>query len=286
MIKSFNSRVFLKFLSALPLFILYFLADFLFVLAYYIVRYRRDVVRKNLTNAFPDKTLSELKKIERNFYKNLADTSVETIKLLTISEEDLLKRIKFDAFLTLKYQNEGYDVFGMTAHFSNWEWLLVAGSNQVGLKLHAVYQKLRNSFFDNLMIKIRSRFGVALHEKSEVTKDIIRLKGESFLMSMVADQRPYTNRNIYWSTFLNQDASFYTGTELLAKRLDVKVVYASMQRVKRGYYEVKFLEVESSPSTSEPNSITQKFIDLAEKDILRNPSSYLWSHDRWKYKRN
>lgn len=249
------------------------------------MRYRKDVVRKNLINSFPDKNAVEIREIQRKFYKNLADTSVETIKLLTISEEDLLKRVKFDSSLTRKYHDLGYDVFGMTAHFSNWEWLLVAGSNQVGLKLHAAYQTLRNPFFDKLMIKIRTRFGVVMHEKRDVIKDVINMKGESYLMSMVADQRPFSNRNIYWSTFMNQDAAFYTGTEMLARRMDIKVVYASMKRVKRGYYEVRFLDIESSPLTSEPNAIIQKFIDLAEKNILDDPSSYLWSHDRWKHKR-
>jgi KDO2-lipid IV(A) lauroyltransferase len=276
---------FLRSLSSLPFFVLYLFADFLFVVAYYIVRYRKDVVRKNLINSFPDKNAVEIREIQRKFYKNLADTSVETIKLLTISEEDLLKRVKFDSSLTRKYHDLGYDVFGMTAHFSNWEWLLVAGSNQVGLKLHAAYQTLRNPFFDKLMIKIRTRFGVVMHEKRDVIKDVINMKGESYLMSMVADQRPFSNRNIYWSTFMNQDAAFYTGTEMLARRMDIKVVYASMKRVKRGYYEVRFLDIESSPLTSEPNAIIQKFIDLAEKNILDDPSSYLWSHDRWKHKR-
>ena len=139
---------FLKLLSYLPLSIHYLFADFLFFLAYFVVKYRRDVVWKNLINSFPNKSEVDLRQIEKKFYRNLADTTVETLKLLTISEDDLLKRVKVDNSLTLKYHELGYDVFGMTSHFCNWEWLLVAGSNQVGLKLHAVYQKLRNPFFN------------------------------------------------------------------------------------------------------------------------------------------
>ncbi|MCK5371744.1 MAG: lysophospholipid acyltransferase family protein [Cyclobacteriaceae bacterium] len=276
---------FLKLLSYLPLSVHYLFADFLFFLAYYVVKYRRDIVWKNLLNSFPDKSEVELRQIERKFYKNLADTSVETLKLLTISEKGLLKRVKFDNSLTMKYHKLGYPVFGMTSHFCNWEWLLVAGSNQVGLKLHAAYQRLRNPFFNNLMIKIRSRFGVVLHEKNDVVKDVFKMKDESFLMSMVADQRPYSGEKKYWSIFLNQDAAFFSGSELLARRMDIKVIYASMKKVKRGHYEVCFLDIESSPKTSAPNEITEKFIQLAEKDIFNDPSSYLWSHDRWKHKK-
>ena len=135
------------------------------------------------------------------------------------------------------------------------------------------------------MIQIRSRFGVVLHEKNEVIKDLIKLKGELFLMSMVADQSPFSGENKYWTTFLNQEAAVYSGSEVLARRMDIKVMYASMKRVKRGYYEVYFKEIDASPKTSIEHEITEKFISLAEEDILQDPSSYLWSHDRWKHKK-
>ena len=276
---------FLRFLSLLPFSVLYLFSDFLFFVTYHLVRYRRDVVRRNLINSFPDHSKVELKQIERKFYKNLADTSVETIKLLSISEENLLRRVKFDTSLTMKYHRLGWPVFGMTSHFCNWEWLLVAGSNQLGLKLHAVYQKLSSPFFNNLMIRIRSRFGVVLHEKQDIVKNILHFNEGSYLISMVADQRPFSGENKYWTVFLNQDSAFYTGTELLARRKDIKVIYASMKRVRRGYYEVCFKEVESSPKTSLPGEITEKFIQLAEQDILNDPASYLWSHERWKFKK-
>ncbi len=276
---------FLKLLSYLPLSALYLLSDFLFFLAYYLVKYRRDIVWKNLLNSFPNKSEGELRKIEKYFYKNLADTSVETLKLLTISEDELLKRVKLDTALTKKYQKHGYQVFGMTSHFCNWEWLLVTGSNQLGLELHAVYQRLRNSFFNNLMIKIRSRFGVILHEKNDVVKDLMKMRGSAYLMSMVADQRPFSGENKYWTVFLNQDSAFYSGTELLARRMDIKVIYASMKRIKRGYYEAHFEEIESAPTTASPNEITEKFIQLVERDIENDPASYLWSHNRWKHKK-
>ena len=277
--------IFLRFLSKLPLSILYQIAEFLYFATYHIVRYRRDIVWKNLSNSFPEKSKKEIKKIQKQFYKNLADTSVETLKLLTISEQNLLKRVKVDNTLTKKYQKLGKPVFGMTSHFCNWEWLLLAGSNKVGLELHAVYQQLKSPFFDDLMKKIRSRFGVVLHEKNNVVRDMMKMRGESFLMSMVADQRPASGENKYWSVFLNQDAAFYSGTELLARRMDIKVIYASMKRVKRGYYEFHFEDLEPNPRDAAPNEITENFIQRAEKHILRDPSSYLWSHDRWKHKR-
>lgn len=241
---------------------------------------------KNLSNSFPEKSKVELRAIEKQFYRNLADTGMETLKLLTISEANLLKRVKIDSSLTKEFNDKGWSTFGMTSHFCNWEWLLVASSNQLGLELHAVYQRLRSRFFDNLMINIRSRFGVILHEKNEIVRDLIRIKGgRPYLMSMVADQRPFSGENKYWTKFLNQDSAMYSGSEVLARRMDIKVMYASMKRVKRGYYEVCFKEIESDPKSSEVNAITEEFIKLAEEDIFSDPASYLWSHDRWKLKK-
>lgn len=277
--------LFIRLLSRLPLSILYLLADFIFFVAYHIVKYRRDIVWKNLTNSFPGKSQAELRIIEKDFYRNLADTSVETVKLLTISEEALLQRMKIDTSLTREYHRLGYSALGMTAHFCNWEWMLVVCSNQLGLKLHAAYQRLRNPFFNVLMMRIRSRFGVVLHEKDEVVKDIMLMNDELYLMAMVADQRPFSGENRYWTTFLNQDSAFLTGSELLARRKGIKVMYASMKRVKRGYYEVSFLELEANPKATDRGEITEKFIVMMEKSINEDPSSYLWSHDRWKLKK-
>jgi len=276
---------FLRLLSFLPLPILYLLSDFLCFINFRIIQYRKEIIKSNLEHAFPEKSEAELNKIRKQFYKNLADTAVETLKLLTISEQNLLKRVQFETVLILQYHDLRYSVFGMTPHFCNWEWLLAAGTNQLGLPVHAAYQRLRSPFFNKLMLAIRSRFGAVMHEKNDVVKDLISLKGKSYFMSMVADQRPYSGENKYWSVFLHRDAAFYTGTELMARRMGIKVVYVSMKRVKRGFYKVSFEEIELSPETSRPGEITEKFILLTERDIRDDPASYLWSHDRWKHKK-
>ncbi len=275
----------LKLLSRLPLSVLYIFSDVLFYITFYIVRYRRKIVWKNLRHVFPEKKSRDLKQIEKQFYRNLADSSVETLKLLTMTDAELQKRVIVEKGLVMRLNEKGYQVFGMTAHFCNWEWLLVSCSNTLGYPVHAVYKRLNNPFFDRLMVKIRSIQGALLHEKKKVVADIMKMKGEPFLMAMVADQRPFKGENKYWTTFMNQDAAFFTGTELLARRKDIKVVYASMRRVKRGYYTVKFKLIEESPTQSKLGEITEKFVRLMEEDIREDPASYLWSHNRWKSKK-
>jgi len=239
-------------------------------------------VFKNLKNSFPEKSQTELRAIEKQFYINLADIGIETIKALSIKRKHLERRVTVDHSLPRRFYEDSTPVFVMTSHLCNWEWLLLACSRLGDYEVHAVYQKLRNDFFNNFMLMLRSRFGAIMHNKDFVIKDLIRLKGKLFLMAMVADQRPFSGENKYWTTFLNQDSAFYSGTELLAKRFNIKVIYASMRRIKRGQYEVVFFEVETKPKSSPKHAITDKFIEFVERDIRNDPASYLWSHDRWK----
>ncbi len=254
-------------------------------MGYYVLKYRRAVVWRNLQNSFPEKSDGELRLIEKKFYRNLADIGVETIKALSIERKYLDRRVKVDHTLPRKFHDNSEPVFVMTSHLGNWEWLLLSCSQLGGYEVHAVYQKLRNEFFNNFMLILRSRFGAIMHDKDFVIKDLIHMKGEHFLMAMVADQRPFSGENKYWTTFLNQDSAFYSGTELLARRFDIKVIYASMRRMSRGHYEVKFFDVETDPKSSPKHAITEKFIRFVEQDIKNDPASYLWSHDRWKLKK-
>ena len=275
----------IKLLSYLPLNILYLISDFLFLLAYHIIRYRRELVMKNLNNSFPHKSLSELAIIEKQFYRNLADISVETIKALTISIVDVKKRVKIQGKQIEETMNLGRPVIIMTPHFCNWELEWVALCHHLPYEMHAVYQKLRNKFFNDFMLALRSRFGGIMHEKNTAVADMAKMGSRKYIMGMVSDQRPFSGDRKYWATFMNQDAAFYSGTEILARRLDLPVIYVSMHRVNRGFYNITFDIITTEPRLTGRNEITNTFIRLMERDISNDPASYLWSHDRWKHKK-
>ncbi len=278
--------IFIRAFSYLPFRVLYFISDILYVLAYYIVGYRKQVVRDNLSKSFPEKTLSEIKKIEKQFYKNLADIAVESLKSLTITENELLKRVRIDDTLFNKNLENKKPLIVFTSHLCNWEWLLLANELTIKIPVHAGYKRLNNKFFDDMMLKVRSRFGATMHEKNHLLRDMIKLRNDFFILAIVADQRPVTGENKYWTTFMNQDAAFFNGIEKLARKLQISTMYIGMKRVKRGYYDVWFEDIELLPFTSEPYEITEKFIRYVERDIRQDPSAYLWSHKRWKLKRN
>ena len=81
-------------LSILPMSVLYIMSDFIFFITYSIIRYRRDVVYSNIRRSFQDKSDQEIKIIEKKFYKYFCDLMFETIKILTITPENVNKRFR------------------------------------------------------------------------------------------------------------------------------------------------------------------------------------------------
>lgn len=274
----------IRLFSRLSFFILYAISDFIYFICYYIIGYRKKVVVQNVYNAFPDLSEEEKKMIIKNFYKNLSDVFVETIKSLTISKESLKKRVKIKNPEVLeKFYRQKESVIVATSHQCNWEWLLLGCCVQIPYEIDAVYKHLKNKFSHELMLKIRGRFGAHLIEKDKVNRELILRKNKLRLIALVADQSPSLPTDRYWTTFLNQPTAFYKGVEKIAKMMKMPVLYASMHRLKRGFYEIEFTELTSAEQNDKEGFILEKYTMVAEKSIRENPSDWLWSHKRWKH---
>jgi Kdo2-lipid IVA lauroyltransferase/acyltransferase len=249
--------------------------------------YRKKVVRKNLTFAFPEKTLSEIIKIEKQFYKNLCDSILETIKLYSISEKELAKRIKINhSEIPLNFINEGKVAIGLTGHFFNWEFNMLNFTALFDCPVDVVYHKISSPFFDELMFKIRTRFGANMIERNSFQRDFLKKRNIPRLIVLAADQRP-THADIrYWKPFMNREAAFFEGAEKIAKKFEQPVFYCKAEKPKRGHYVLTFETLQVPPyEGSLEHSITDRFIELCEENIRQQPHLYLWSHNRWKHQR-
>ena len=80
-------------LSLLPLKVLYVFSDLLFFPLYYGVKYRRDIVHRNIADSFPEKSEKEILQIEKRFYHFFCDYILETIKLFSMSKKQMMKRV-------------------------------------------------------------------------------------------------------------------------------------------------------------------------------------------------
>lgn len=258
----------------------------LYYIIYYVVGYRKKVVFTNLRNSFPEKNEHEIKRIARGFYKNLMDVLLETIKMMTISKSDLVKRVFIENPEALKkFYLEGRSVVVLTSHHCNWEWLTTSATIQLDHAVDAVYLRLNNQFSDKLMMNMRSRFGALMIEKGNFMRLLVSRRHIVKVNALMADQAPKNEANVLWTDFLHQETSFFMGAERIAKKMNLPVLYIEMWRVKRGYYRAKFSVLTEDPINTEKNEITLKYIRALEKTIRTKPSGWLWSHKRWKYKR-
>lgn len=276
--------LFIRLVAKLPLRFLYIVSDFLFFLSYYVVRYRRGLVRNNLLNSFPEKSQAQIAAIEREYYRNLCDYAVETVKLLTVKQSDLALRVVFKNEKILQnYKSENQSVLLLASHQFNWEWLLASGNFSLPVAIDFVYQPLQNKMVDRFLLACRTRFGAHPIKRNELGREIVKRKNILRGVAIIADQYPGQARDKKFITpFLHQETAFFYGTNQLATLTQYPIVYAEIRKVKRGYYEVTFVELAKPPYTKQTDEIIERYVKAAETLIREYPSGWLWSHNRWK----
>lgn len=275
----------LKFLSKLPLRGLYLLSNVFFWISFYLIRYRRQIVRQNLANSFPEKSEKERAAIERQFFRNLADYAVETLKLLTISREELGQRVVFkNPDVIQEWVATGKSVVLLASHQFNWEWLLAAGSFSLNIPVDFVYQPQNSPLFDAFSLQSRTRFGAFPVKRETVGRVAMKRKDIVRGIAIVADQFPgHFNFRRYWTTFLGQRTAFFQGISQLMVLTQSPVFYAAITRKSRGYYEVELILL-SPPTMDKPTSekVIDQYARETERVIRAHPDGWLWSHKRWK----
>ncbi len=276
---------FLYILSLLPFSVLFAISDIFYFIGFKLFKYRVKLVKTNIQLAFPDKSAAEIELIIRKFYRNFFDIILETIKLLTISEKELKARMaKGNVSVLENYYKQEKSIVLAFGHFGNWE--LGAISYQVEKFPHGkgVYKPVTNQFFDELMIKIRTRFGGGVYAMEETVAKIRENIDEVSAIGLVADQNP-SNHNAYWYKLLGRDTPVFTSVEMFARRFDFPVVYYNIERLGRGKYKYNAELIADKPKETQKLEITHKYINLIERDIKNDPSNWLWTHNRWKRKK-
>ena len=275
-------------LSLLPLRALYCISDMLYPIVRFIIRYRREVVEKNLIMAFPDMTRKERKEIERKFYHCFCDYFFETIKLLSISEKKLAKHLEYiGGELFDETFERGQNAALMFGHYCNWEWTATIGmcsKRRNEVMFGAVYHKLKSKIADRLFIKIRKAHGATPVKKSRILRYLMRIKQENrrALFGYISDQSPKWQNIHLWIKFLNNDTPVFTGGERIMRKFNDSVFYLDMKRPKRGKYVFTIQPMFINAKETEEFEITREYFRRLEVNINEHPEFYLWSHNRWK----
>ncbi len=273
-------------ISKLPWSLFYILSSIIYVVVYYFIGYRKKIVTENLVLVFPDKSKKEINKIRKAFYKHMCDMFMEMTKSLSISKEEMIKRFKIidpDSFRELQSRNKGIIV--LMGHYASYEWA-IAAQFIMDFPIVAVYKKIKNKHFDKLVHRIRGRFNTRLIHSHNVIKEVTRDKVHKRLCAygLLSDQSPRLKNALYWTDFMGIKVPIITGGEVLAKRLDMAVAFLKVEKVKRGYYQAKFVTITEDAKNCENHYITKTYLRMLEEQIRNRPELYLWTHKRWKHR--
>jgi len=276
---------FIYLIASIPFNILYVFSDFLRLIIYNLLGYRKKIVRSNLIKAFPHKSEDDLKWIEKRFYKHFCDITLEAFKSLTISSEEMQKRMVFKNLDVLtQFEKGNRSVIIMCGHYASWEWMLSIGYHTVS-QGYGIYTPIMNKYLNKLIIKIRKKHRGNLISRYSAIQQIKNLhnEGNIAVYGFVSDQSPRPKPKSYWRPFLGVKVPVFVGAEMVARELDFGVVYAKINRVRRGYYEASFELISDQPKKTKLNRITDTFTEWLEQDIYSDPTQYLWTHKRFKH---
>lgn len=272
-------------ISLLPFRLLFILSDFFYLVGFKLLGYRVKLVRANLKTAFPDKSEEDIEQIIRQFYRNFFDIILETIKILTISKSEMKRRmVKGDVSILEKFYKENRSIVLAFGHFGNWEMAAIAYQVEKFPHGKGVYKPVSNVFFNDLMIKIRTRFGGDVYSMDDTITKIREDMGQLSAIGLIADQNP-SNHNAYWYKLLGRETPVFTSVEMIAKRFNFPIVYYKIDRLGRGMYQYNAELLCEDPSETTKLEITHQYIDRIERDIKEDPSNWLWTHNRWKRKK-
>ncbi len=272
-------------ISFLPFRLLYVLSDFLFFLFYYVFNYRKKIILGNIQRSFPEKSNKEHIEICKKFYHHFCDLILESVKIFSISEKEVLKRVICkNPEVINKYYDQGKSVIIAGGHYNNWELFAVAIDSLIKHKTIGIYKPLSNLYFDKKMRETRSKYGLQMISTKSV-KQVFEQEVNHLTATIFAiDQSPSNPKSAHWMKFLHQDTAVLFGTEKFAKQYNYPVVYGRINKEKRGHYSFEIFDVVEHPLSAAHGEITEKVTHLLEKDILHIPQYWLWSHRRWKHK--
>lgn len=276
-----------KLVSYIPFRLLYVLSDILFYPLYYVVRYRRKIVRKNLTESFPEKSPAEIKRIERKFYRFFVDIALECCKLLSISPDEMKRRVRFVNIDEVNaVLREGRSISAFLGHYGNWEWLSSVGLWLTGnARCAQIYHKLRNRTMDRLLLRVRERLGsqcVDMYHTARFVADKSK-SPDALIFGFIADQSPKAHEAKHYLDFLNHRVPVLTGTEKITKHYGYEAMFVGVRRVGRGYYECEFSTLHDDPKSLPDFELTELYYRRLEQEIRQQPELYLWSHNRFKH---
>ncbi|MFO8002163.1 MAG: lysophospholipid acyltransferase family protein [Marinilabilia sp.] len=271
--------------AIIPFRCLYVVSGFFAWILQKVLKYRQNVIEQNISNSDLELNEDEKREVISHFYLNLSDIILEGVKSFSMSLTTVFERhkIRNPEILDPYFQNN-QSLILVTGHLGNWEWGSLSAGLYTDQQIIAFYSPLRNKKIDKILRKSRSRFGTILTPTKGTTQTFRENQKQPTLFVMAADQSPARVESAHWVQFLGRPTAFLHGPEKHARNNGYPVVFAEIERVKRGYYELTLSILAENPSELPEGAITRRYAKKLEDCIRKHPSDWLWSHRRWKHK--
>ena len=277
-----------KFIGLLPFPVIYLISDFVSFLLKNIFCYRKRVVYQNINKTNLKLSTQQISSLVSEFYTHFSDVFFEMIKLdgmnkKQIAEKFVLKNQK----LINDYYKDNKSVILMASHYGGFEWCSTL-DYFFKHKVVAIYTPLKDKVLNEIVYKSRSKHGIKFVPRTNSFNEIIKLEksNSNFIYGLAADQSPQIRTINYWTNFLGVETLFFTGSERLAKELDIPVVFGEMKKIKRGKYQMEFKLIADKPLKLKEKEITEIYKKMVENQIKTNPSYYFWTHRRFKHEKS
>lgn len=283
MVAYFFLRFMILLVRVMPFGMMYAFSDFVYLIIYHVVGYRKKVVVTNLSQSFPQKSSDEIRLMTKKFFHHLCDISLESLKGFSMRPDEIISRHHIlNPETADQFYDKGVSIITVPGHYNNWEWGSLSPGLQIKFPIVAFYKPLSNKRVDLYIKQHRAKFHTLLASIKETALTFESLAHSTQGYIMAADQNPTNMKECYWIDFLQRDTAWLHGPEKYSRKYNFPVLYVDIQKVKRGYYELKLVVLTENPALLPNGEITRMYVEQLEKSICKEPAYWLWSHRRWK----
>lgn len=252
------------------------------LILYYLWRKRREIALENVRNAYASGAIKgEPERIVKRHFEELGKSAIEIVKIFYGRGKRIIDGVRFKGLENLeKARNKGKGIIYITGHCGNWELLALTASMKLN-PLAVVARKLNNPYLNNLIERIRSRYGNKVIYKKGALKEIIKVLRGNGSVGILMDQAVLPQEGIVVN-FLGRPAWTTKMPALLAEKTGSSILPAFVKREGKGHVITIYPEVMLISNKKGIEENIRRLNLFIEDYIKENPEQWLWIHRRWK----
>ena len=240
----------------------------------------KKIIKNNLVKFDSTLTPEKIASISKEMWGNYGRILSEYPYISSFRKGDLDRYIKIENKEKLDEIKKGEPVVFVSAHFSNFE-LMAMVIERAGIDLSAIYRPLNNKLVNSIMEPLRKKYICKNQIKKGIkgVRESLKYFKQGVSIAIMIDQRVSEGEKII---FFNHHAYTTTIPAQFVKKFGCKIQPVHIQRYNKIYFKIAFDEQISIEKNTNIDSISIKLNQWLENKIRKNPSQWIWTHDRWK----